>query len=627
MTRYGERRAELAEEHARLSRRSRRMGTLRGAAFVAALVLWVGAEFAWLPAGAGWAALAPLAVFVALVGRHGALRRGLRRVEAAQALAAEGEARLARRWDDLPSPQVPEEGAGPAHPYAVDLDLFGRVSVRALLGPTATPTGRALLDGWLLTQASPEVVEARQGAVRELAAAHRLREEVAVEGRLLDPPAPRAVERFLAWCGDGPAVSPGLAAAAWLLPALTGVGVAADLLGVLPGWPWALGVAAQGGVAWTRGKALHTGFSRASVGLTGLRRYHRLFRRWEGERPADPLLAERVGELRGDVPASRALEHLGRLLHLADTRLSILHSVVAVGVLWDVHVARALDGWRRDHGARVARWLEVQGELEALAALATLAADHPDWCWPEVGIEGDLRVVATGLAHPLIPPDRRVPNDVAVGPPGTVLLVTGSNMSGKSTLLRSLGLGVVLAGAGAPVCAAAFRMPRVRLFTSMRTQDSVGDGVSLFMAELLRLQALLEEAPRRAGGPLLVYLVDEILHGTNSQERRLAARRLIRHMLRRHAVGAVTSHDLELHRDPEVEPRAELVHFRESVAAGDDGPGLTFDYRLRPGLATTRNALELAERVGLTDPGADAGAGALPPAPPTAAARGSAPDH
>lgn len=611
MSAYGDRLDALAAEHGRLAARSRGLGTLRGVAFVAALALWVGSEFGWLPQGAGWGALLPLAVFFALVGRHNRVRRGLERVEAGQELAREGQARLDRDWDGIWAVDPPARGAGAEHPYAVDLDLFGRVSLRALLGPTATPSGRTTLHRWLLHQASPETVRERQDAVRELAASPELREDVAVEGRLMEPVRPAALKRFLAWCGEAAVVTPGLALAAWIFPAATLVLVAADLAGLLPGWPWATGLAVQAWLSWRHGRHLHDEFSRASQGVTGLRAYHRLFRLWESAPAEGSLLAERIAELGGEVPASRALERLGRLLHLSDTRLSILHPVVGVGVLWDVHVARALDRWRADHGGRVTRWLEVQGELEALSALATLAADHGDWCWPEVGAGGDERVVATGLGHPLIPSESRVANDVAVGPPGTVLLITGSNMSGKSTLLRSVGLAVVLAGAGGPVCADAFRMPRVRLFTSMRTQDSVGDGVSLFMAELLRLKALLEAAPRadETGEPLLVYLVDEILHGTNSQERRLAARRLIRHLLRRRAVGAVTSHDLELHRDPEVEPRAELVHFRESVAddVGDDGLGLSFDYRLRRGLATTRNALKLAERVGLTDPSEDPG--------------------
>ena len=263
-----------------------------------------------------------------------------------------------------------------------------------------------------------------------------------------------------------------------------------------------------------------------------------------------------------------------------------------------------MDEWWASAGSHVGEWLAALGRLEAASAVATLAADHPDWAFPEwqPATEAPL-MEATGLGHPLLGDHERVSNDLALGPPGRVLLVTGSNMSGKSTLLRSVGLASVLAGAGGPACASALRLPAMRLFTSMRIQDSIEAGVSFFMAELNRLAALLQAAPQRGGGSApLLYLVDEILQGTNSDERRIAGRRLIRHLLRRHAIGAVTTHDLDFHRHPEIEAASLKVHFREEVGDADGGGSLTFDYRLREGLATTRNALALAERVGLTDP-------------------------
>jgi DNA mismatch repair ATPase MutS len=283
----------------------------------------------------------------------------------------------------------------------------------------------------------------------------------------------------------------------------------------------------------------------------------------------------------------------------------MLHPVLAVGVLWDLHVAARLEAWRHGEGLAAPAWLEALGEFEALSALATVAADHPGWAWPSLEPVEPAVVRARQLGHPLLAEADCVRNDVDVGPPGTVLLVTGSNMSGKSTLLRSLGAAVVLARAGAPVCAEAFDLPPVRLFTSMRVEDSLEEGVSLFMAELRRLRTLLDAAPTRGASdqdPLL-YLIDEMLHGTNSQERQSAGRRVMRHLLRRRALGAVTTHDLDLHRHPEVETAARLVHFQEAVAEAEGPPALSFDYRLREGLATTRNALLLAERMGITEPG------------------------
>jgi DNA mismatch repair ATPase MutS len=232
-----------------------------------------------------------------------------------------------------------------------------------------------------------------------------------------------------------------------------------------------------------------------------------------------------------------------------------------------------------------------------LSALASLAHDHPDWCDPVLSRDGEVLVQGTDLGHPLLEPSACVRNDVAVGPPGTFLLVTGSNMSGKTTLLRAIGANLVLAGAGGPVCARSMTAPHLRLHTSMRIDDSLAQGVSLFMAELLRIRSIVEAAD--AGGPPVLYLLDEVLHGTNTAERRVAARAVIRHLLARDAIGAVSSHDLTLAEAPDLDRAADKVHFREQVERPDGRTRLTFDYRLRPGLATTRNALKLLDAVGL----------------------------
>jgi DNA mismatch repair ATPase MutS len=246
--------------------------------------------------------------------------------------------------------------------------------------------------------------------------------------------------------------------------------------------------------------------------------------------------------------------------------------------------------------------LEALGRFEVLAALAGAKHDHPGWAFPEVTPEAD-RLEARGLGHPLIPDGRRVANDVTVGPPGTFLLVTGSNMSGKSTLLRSLGVNAALAQAGGPVCAAALRMPPARLATSVLVEDSLAAGVSFFLAELKRIRRVVDAADRSrsegAAGITVLYLLDEILRGTNSAERQVAVRRVVLHLVRQGAIGAISTHDLELATVPGLAERCVPVHFRETLHPGGDGPAMTFDYRLRPGVATTVNALRLLEMVGL----------------------------
>ncbi|MGH8639938.1 MAG: MutS-related protein, partial [Burkholderiales bacterium] len=241
------------------------------------------------------------------------------------------------------------------------------------------------------------------------------------------------------------------------------------------------------------------------------------------------------------------------------------------------------------------------GELDALSAFAHVKADNPSWAMARI-TETGKGFDAQNLGHPLISDDRRVGNDVAVGPPGTVLLITGSNMSGKSTLLRSIGLNTVLAQAGAPVCATSLDAPPVDLETSIRVQDSLEQGLSYFMAALARLKGVVDRVDRaaRAGrGRMVMYLLDEILQGTNTAERALAVRGVTRHLLEAGAIGVMTTHDLAMAAEEPLKTAARLAHFTEIV---DAFGGMTFDYRLRPGLATSRNALRLMQLIGIELP-------------------------
>jgi DNA mismatch repair ATPase MutS len=309
--------------------------------------------------------------------------------------------------------------------------------------------------------------------------------------------------------------------------------------------------------------------------------------------------------------ATTQLGRLARLLSLADLRLSqIVHAFVQAVTLWDFHVLAAIERWQADSGKHAREWFAALAEWDALAMLAGAAHDNPAWTFADIDKSGTEPVVAArGLGHPLLPTSTRVVNDVSVGPPGTFLLVTGSNMSGKSTLLRSIGVNVVLAQAGGPVAAESFRLPSVLVATSIRVDDSLADGTSLFMAELKRLKQVVDAAGHQAAEGhkrRLLYLLDEILHGTNSVERQIAVRRVLLHLLEQGAIGAISTHDLALADVAPLDAAGQAVHFQESFVDTPTGRRMTFDYQLKAGVAKTTNALKLLEIVGLDAPeGAD----------------------
>jgi DNA mismatch repair ATPase MutS len=259
-----------------------------------------------------------------------------------------------------------------------------------------------------------------------------------------------------------------------------------------------------------------------------------------------------------------------------------------------------LEWWQTRYGRFARAWFLALGKFEALCSLAAIAHDQPDWAMPEVDVSAD-RFHARKLGHPLLPCTTRVNNDVEVGPAGSCLLVTGSNMSGKSTLLRAIGVNAVLAEAGAPVCAEHLAMPPVVLATSMRIRDSLEDGVSFYMAELMRLKEIVDLArnAKPRDNRSLLYLLDEILLGTNSRERHIAVVRVLHYLIQHGAIGAISTHDLDLANTEPLSGVCRSVHFRETLHDQHAKQPMTFDYILRPGIATTTNALKLLEIVGL----------------------------
>jgi energy-coupling factor transporter ATP-binding protein EcfA2 len=555
----------------------------------------------WGRVAAGWALAGfLLGVFVVLAIYHARLGRQRARLATLRAIQEEALARLDRRWSDLPISWVPE--VSPDHPYAGDLDIIGRASLFQLLDTTATPMGRESLADWLLTPADPVVATARQGAVAELAPLIDLRQEIELRGRATSD-ADTDPEPFLAWAEDphGLGDRTWLRWVAWLGPiAIVVLGVA-DLSGAIPAPLWGVPLLVNLFVGATAARRAYSTIAEVVTGQRAIAAYAGQLEVLATANFMDSVLRhlqERLGTGKRGAPAM--LRRLGRLTGMAIPPSSVLYVPIQALTLWDVHVLFALERWKREGGREARRWLATLGEAEALAALAGLRHDNPDWTFPTIEREGDTYRAAL-LGHPLLGGDMRVRNDVTIGPPGTFLLVTGSNMSGKSTLLRAIGVNAVLAQAGGPVCAIALALPPVALWTSARVQDSLERGVSFFLAELQRLKLIVDAATlsQQQGGSRVMYLLDEILQGTNTAERSVAARRVIAYLVDQGAIGAVSTHDLALADDPRLVQSAVTVHFTDTVGEGPDVPPMSFDYRLRPGVATTTNALRLMRLIGL----------------------------
>jgi DNA mismatch repair ATPase MutS len=319
----------------------------------------------------------------------------------------------------------------------------------------------------------------------------------------------------------------------------------------------------------------------------------RMLSRVEEERFHAPRLAalRRALDTEGH-PPSVQIGRLNRLVVLLDSRRNQLFAPVAALLLWGTQLALAIEEWRSTTGPAVARWLTAVGEFEAFCALAGYSYEHPADPFPEVVEQGPC-FEGTGLSHPLLPEARAVRNDLVLGGELRVLLVSGSNMSGKSTLLRTVGANAVLSMAGAPVRAKKLRISNVGLGASIRITDSLQAGSSRFYTEIKRLRQLVDLT--REPRPLL-FLLDELLHGTNSHDRRIGAEAVVKGFVERGAIGLLTTHDLALSRIAEnLAPRAANVHFEDHI---EDGK-IAFDYRLRQGVVQKSNALELMRSVGL----------------------------
>jgi hypothetical protein len=536
-----------------------------------------------------WWAVIPFIAFLLLAPTQQTITEARRRCERSAALYRFGIARIDDQWAGKGSSG--DRFSSDSHPYAADLDLFGAGSLFELLSLARTRVGEDTLASWLLNPATKTVVELRQEAVQELRSRIDLREDLALLAEGIHSGSD--AQQLVTWSAAAPwNISTGLRLTAFALAILAMFGLALWFVGY--GYAPFLTTVLIGQVFTFRfRKEIQKVISSVDVPAKELQLLEEVLQRIEQEQFTSARLVELRGALdvAGLAPSDQ-IAKLKRLMELLDSRRNLFFAPIAFILLWPMQIAMAIELWRQQSGPAVGRWLAAIGEIEALSSLAGYAFEHPDDPFPEL-VEDSAYFDAEQLGHPLIPRTQNVRTDLKLGSTPAVLIVSGSNMSGKSTLLRSVGTNTVLALAGAPVHAVRLRLTPLQVGASIRIQDSLQAGASRFYAEITRLRQIVDLTK----GPLpVLFLLDEILHGTNSHDRLIGAEGVVRGLVERRAIGLVTTHDLALTRIvDELVERATNVHFEDHLEAGK----MMFDYILRPGVLQKSNALELMRSVGL----------------------------
>jgi hypothetical protein len=604
---YRHRLDDRRAERDRLGRHEGTVANLRVGLFaVTAVVAWLawGERIGW-----GWIVV-PIAGFVGLVVVHERLKRLIHRAGRAVAYYERGLDRVEDRW-----PDGGEDGtrfADEGHPFAGDLDLFGRGSLFQRINTARTLAGEATLAAWLKTPQAPvEIIRARQEAVADLAARLDLREELDSLGD--DVRDGLDADAIIAW-GEAPAILPGrrVRTLTLVLATIAVPTFVAWALGLAVSWGWTPPLTFAGMIFEGTGPTPFFAAALLELGLwfalrtrigrvlgpvdrraAELERLAGLLHRIEREEFAAPALRSiRDGLSVAGEPPSRRIGRLARLVRRVDSLRNPMVGPVAALTMAGTRLAFDVESWRVGSGPAIAGWIDAVGRVEAFASLGAYAFENPDDVTPEVVDHGAL-FDAEALGHPLIPLAKVVRNSIRLGDGLRVLVVSGSNMSGKSTMLRTVGVNAVLAMVGAPARAVRLRLSPLYLGATLRIQDSLQAGASRFYAELTRLRQVVGLA---GGEPPLLFLLDEIFHGTNSDDRRIGAEGVVRGLIDRGAIGMVTTHDLALAAIADrLAARAANVHFSDRF---EDGR-LVFDYTMRPGVVEHSNALALMRAVGL----------------------------
>ncbi|PYU24842.1 MAG: mismatch repair protein [Acidobacteria bacterium] len=538
-----------------------------------------------------WLAL-PVATYASLVILHERIIRARTAAELRAEFYRKGVMRLEGRWAG--TGDAGERYRDPKHVYADDLDLFGRGGVFELLSTARTPMGADWLARWLRAASPIPAIRERHELITELRERLDLREEVAIAGEQLR--ARLNPEKLVAWAESQPLLPARALRAIAAALALCAVAMFMLLLAARIGWPLLIVLAFELFLLRLYHHRALLVITGANCNAEGMNLFSKILERFEREPFVSVRLCEIAAKLKREPgPASRFIRKLERIVYWIDARESHIARLLRVPLLYDLQVALAAEAWRRQWGARMRACVDAVGEMEALLSFAAYSFEHPNDPFPNFAEANQSQPVFDGaeLGHPLIPAAQCVRNSVRLDATTRVLLVSGSNMSGKSTFLRTVGINAVLAMAGAPIRGKSLRLTPVVLGTSIRTTDSLQENRSSFYTEILRIRQVFELTN---GNASLLFLFDELLEGTNSKDRRIGAEGLLRVLVSHGAVGAVTTHDLALTAIAQsLDNAVRNMHFQDYVESGK----MRFDYKLRDGVVSRSNALELMRLIGL----------------------------
>ncbi len=538
-------------------------------------------------------AIVSTTIFIWLVTKHGKLLEFKKYASLLVKINENSLKRLTGEWRTFSDNG--EEFKDENHSFSYDLDLFGESSFFQMINTASTFLGRIALKDCLteLPESKKDIVK-RQGAIKELASKLKWRQRFEAEGMTAssgrqDP------SDLIAWSGEKmeSCRKPWFIAGIRILPAITVfLLISAYIFNLLPKYWAAATLVVQFILLLYKRKQRDSVFSRAAKYKNDIKSYYKMLQMIEKETFKSELLCELkalIGSKKG-IRASRQIDKLSKIIDSTSQRYNIFYWIFNLITLWDYQNLIALESWKAESADSIKQWLDVIAQTETLNSLAILKYDHPEWAMPVLEEDKTL-YEATDMGHPLLN-DSGVHNDLSAAMPVKALLVTGSNMSGKSTFLRTAGINLVLAYSGAPACAKAFKASVMEIYTCMRVSDNMGKSISSFYAELLRIKTIVKAAAEKKK---IFFLLDEIFKGTNSIDRHTGAKVLIERLVKTDSIGMVSTHDLELCTMENTNNMIRNYHFREYYENGE----IRFDYKLRSGASTTRNAIYLMKMAGI----------------------------